>query len=116
MSIFVDVLRYTMADVFLFCISFALTLVSFSMMLWMQLGPVVDDFSGNVEAALGLARGIFSDIDIDEVLHNSSGYFNVVLYLTYLFIAVFIMLSLFLSLLAEGFMKIKGQRGWRADG
>ena len=59
---------------------------------------------------LALGRALFSDFDVDEVMHNSSGWFNVMLYLLYLFIAVFVMLSLFLSLLAEGFIKIKTER------
>ena len=110
MSIFVDVLRLCLVDMVFFSISIILTVASFSMMLYVQLGPIVNDFYEQVPSAIGLARGLFSDFDISEVMHNSSGYYNAALYLLYLFVAVFIILSLFLSLLAEGFVKVKTER------
>ena len=116
MSIFVEVLRYCMMDMVCFCVVFMVTVLSFSMMLYMQLGPVVNDFYEQIPSALALSRALFTDFDIDEVMHNSAGWFNVMLYLLYLFVAVFVMLSLFLSLLAEGFIKIKsGRERERAD-
>ena len=42
-----------------------------------------------------LRLGNFGDFDIDEIMDNSSGYLNAILFLGYLFVAVFIMLSMF---------------------
>jgi len=48
-----------------------------------------------------LSRSLFGDFDIDEIMSNSSGYSNVLLFLVYLFVAVFIMLSMFFAILGE---------------
>ena len=79
---------------------------------------------------LSLARALFGDFDIDDIMNNSrlvltltltltltrtrartltltltltltSGYLNAVLFLIYLFVAVFILLSMFLAILGE---------------
>ena len=50
---------------------------------------------------ISLVRALFGDFDVDEVFNNSSGYLNVILLLGYLFVAVFIVLSMFLAILAE---------------
>ena len=37
----------------------------------------------------------------DDILNNSSDYLNAMLFLAYLFVAIFIMLSMFLAILGE---------------
>ena len=97
-----EVLRICLTDMVFFSIVFAISILSFSMMLYLQLGSVVDAYIDQFPAFITLARALFFDVDIDEVLDNSSGYVNTLLLILYLFVAVFIMLSLFLSILAEG--------------
>jgi uncharacterized membrane protein len=63
-----------------------------------------------VPAVIALLRALFFDFNLDEVMDNSSGYLNVSLYGVYLFVAIFIILSLFLAILAEAHMKIRQQR------
>ena len=46
-------------------------------------------------------RALFGDFDIDEIMDNSRGYLNALLFIAYLFVAIFIMLSMFLAILAE---------------
>ena len=101
MSVVNDTMRHAMVDLLFFGVVVAQTLFAFSSTLFVQLGPLMPAFYDNVPAALSLARGLFSDFDIDAILENSSGYFNTILFLAYLFVAVFILLSLFLSILAE---------------
>ena len=66
-----------------------------------QLGPVMEDFYDQGPAIVSLFRALFGDFDLDEVMNQSSGYMNALLFLVYLFVAIFIMLSLFLAILAE---------------
>lgn len=44
-------------------------------------------------ALVSTGRALFGDFDIDKILDNSKGYINTILFLMYLFTAVFIMLS-----------------------
>ena len=77
-------------------------------MLYVQLGPIIASFYDYLPAAISLARAIFSDFDLDDVMDNSSGYLNTILFLIYLFVSIFVMLTLFLAILFEGFMKVRG--------
>ena len=47
------------------------------------------------------APPLAQDFSFEEISENSRGYLNVVLFLVYLFSAVFILLSMFLSILGE---------------
>ena len=101
MGLMSNVLRTAAVDLFFFGIIFFNSLIAFSCMLYVQLGPVMVDFYDQIPAIVSLFRALFGDFDIDEIMNNSSGYLNAVLFLGYLFVAVFIMLSLFLAILAE---------------
>ena len=61
----------------------------------------MEDFYDQGPAIVSLFRALFGDFDLDEVMNQSSGYMNALLFLVYLFVAIFIMLSLFLAILAE---------------
>ena len=52
-------------------------------------------------ALASLTRSLFGDFDIDAILNNSKDYLNTMLFLAYLFVAVFIMLSMFLAILGD---------------
>ena len=77
-------------------------MLSFSMMLYIQLGGQMEGFRDQSAAFVSIFRALFGDFDIDDIIDNSSGYLNTLLFLTYLFVAIFVMLSMFLALLAEG--------------
>eukprot|EP00316_Scyphosphaera_apsteinii_P001786 CAMPEP_0119300368 /NCGR_PEP_ID=MMETSP1333-20130426/2321_1 /TAXON_ID=418940 /ORGANISM="Scyphosphaera apsteinii, Strain RCC1455" /LENGTH=292 /DNA_ID=CAMNT_0007302113 /DNA_START=57 /DNA_END=935 /DNA_ORIENTATION=+ len=76
-------------------------MLAFSCMLYVQLGPVMEGFNDQYASFLSLARALFGDFDVAEILNNSRGYLNAMLFLTYLFVAVFIMLSMFFAILGE---------------
>ena len=101
MSLMTSVLRQCVVDLFFFGVVFFNSVIAFSMMLYVQLGPVMEDFYANHHAAISLFRALFGDFDIDEIMDNSAGYTNAALFLGYLFVAIFICLSLFLAILAE---------------
>ena len=68
-------------------------MLSFSTLFFIQLGPVMIEYSTQVGAFISLARALFGDFDLDEILSNSNGYINICLFIAYLFVAVFILLS-----------------------
>ena len=95
------VLRKAAVDMIFFLFTFVISMLAFSMMLYLQLGPVMQGYMGQEDAFITLFRGLFGDFDIDDIMDNSSGYLNALLFLSYLFVAIFIMLSMFLAILAE---------------
>ena len=117
MSLMSNVLRIAAVDLLFFGIVFFNSLIAFSMMLYVQLGPVMEDFYANHHAAISLFRALFGDFDIDEIMDNSAGYTNAALFLGYLFVAIFICLSLFLAILAEaqGIVREEEKRRMESD-
>lgn len=67
----------------------------------LQLGHVMEDYWNQFTSFISLFRALFGEFDVDEIVRNTSGWLNVLFFLTYLFVAVFIMLSMFLAILAE---------------
>ena len=47
------------------------------------------------------AETLFGDFPFEEIMDNSRGYTNAILFLVYLFVSVFILLSMFLAILGE---------------
>ena len=58
-------------------------------------------------AYLTLVRGLFGDFDMEDLASKTGGDYAVVVMLIYLFIAVFILLSMFLTILGEGQAKFR---------
>ena len=96
-----NVLRKCVVDMIFFGFTFVVSMLAFSTMLFIQLGTVMEDYWDQFNSLISLFRALFGDIDIDEIMSNSSGYLNVLLFLIYLFVAIFIMLSMFLAILVR---------------
>jgi len=105
-----DVLRKCLVDLVFFGISFIISMLAFSMMLYVQLGPFMSTYINNEASFISIARALFGDFDIDEILDNSKDYFNAILFIGYLFIAIFIMLSMFLAILADVQVQLKEEK------
>ena len=101
------VLRKAAMDLIFFGVTFIISMLAFSTMLFVQLGPVMEDYWDQFAAFIALFRALFGDFDIDEIMNNSSGYLNCLLFLGYLFVAIFIMLSMFLAILAEAQVAVR---------
>ena len=101
MGLATDVLRFCAMDLIFFGVTMIISMGAFSMMMYVQLGNVMEGFVFQTSSFISLFRALFGDFDIDAILSNSKGYLNAVLFLVYLFVAVFIMLSMFLAILAE---------------
>jgi len=101
------VLKRGAMDLLFFAITFIISMLAFSMMLFVQLGPVMEGYWDQIPAFISLFRALFGDFDIQEIMDNSSGYMNTLLFLGYLFVAIFIMLSMFLAILAEAQVAVR---------
>ena len=87
MSLMTAVLGKGFADLAFFGIVFLISMLAFCMMFYVQLGSVMEDFNDQIASFISLARALFGDFDIDDIMNNSSGYLNAVLFLVYLFVA-----------------------------
>merc|ERR1719478_2078021 len=101
MGLMTGVLGAGRMDLLFFGVIFGLSMFAFSNLFYIQLGSVMEDFNDQLASFLSLARALFGDFDIDDIMNNSSGYLNAILFLVYLFVAVFILLSMFLAILGE---------------
>merc|ERR1719182_1064241 len=84
-----------------FGIIFGVSMFAFCMLFYIQLGSFMDDFYSQSSSVIALAKALFGDFPFEEIIDNSRGYLNGILFLVYLFVAVFILLSMFLAILGE---------------
>ena len=101
MSLMTRVLGKGATDLAFFGIIFGISVFAFTMLLFIQLGTFMDDFTSQEIALLGLVRALFGDFSFEEIMDNSRGYTNAIFFLVYLFVSVFILLSMFLAILGE---------------
>jgi len=104
------VLKKALPDLVFFMAVFGISLVAFSTMFYVQLGPVMVGFNDQIASFLSLGRALFGDFSIDEILENDTGYLNSVLFLMYLFVVVFIMLSMFFAILGENQANLRDEQ------
>ena len=109
-SLATSVLSHALADLLLFGLVFMWSIASFAQMFYMQLGPYMRGYSSFFLAILTLMRSLFGDFDIGAILMASNSYVNVVVFMMYLFFAVFILLSIFLTILGEHQEAIESQK------
>ena len=101
MSLMTSVLAKGCYDLLFFGIIFAISMFAFCMLFYIQLGSFMDDFYSQPASMIALAKALFGDFPFEEIMDNSRGYVNGILFLIYLFVAVFILLSMFLAILGE---------------
>lgn len=100
------VLKRALADLTFFGLVFVISMYAFSACFYILLGPYMTGYATQAASFMSLARALFGDFDIDEIMDNSSGYMNAVLFVSYLFVAVFILLSMFFAILGEAQVNI----------
>jgi hypothetical protein len=105
-----QVLKKALPDLIFFGIVFGISLLAFSMMFYVTLGPVMAEYSSQAASVVALFRALFGDFDIDEIINNSSGYMNAILFIGYLFFAVFILLSMFFAILGEAQATVRDEQ------
>mmetsp|Transcript_52816 Transcript_52816/g.136768 ORF Transcript_52816/g.136768 Transcript_52816/m.136768 type:complete len:894 (+) Transcript_52816:64-2745(+) len=101
MSLATSVLAQARVELVFFTFVFVISMLAFSQLFYVQLGPVMESFNTQTGAIVSLTRSLFGDFDIDAILSNSKDYLNAIMFLAYLFVAVFILLSMFLAILGE---------------
>ena len=100
-SLATSVLSHALADLLLFGVVFMWSIFSFAQLFYLQLGPYMRGYSSLMLAMLTLFRSLFGDFDIQAIVDSSNSYLNMLFFLGYLFFAVFILLSIFLTILGE---------------
>jgi len=108
MSLLSRVLENCAMDITFFSIIFLLSLYAFANMFYVLLGTNIGDFFDMTSSLLAMFRSLFGDFDVDEIEENSADHTNAMLFLVYLFVAVFILLSMFLAILADAQSTVTG--------
>ena len=117
MSLMTSVLAKGCYDLLFFGIIFAISMFAFCMLFYIQLGSFMDDFYSQTSSVIALAKALFGDFPFEEIIDNSRGYTNGILFLVYLFVAVFILLSMFLAILGEAQAEVReDERRLEAEG
>eukprot|EP00967_Tisochrysis_lutea_P107291 scaffold165353_cov29-Tisochrysis_lutea.AAC.1 len=80
-----------------------------------HLGSRMPGFNGELTSFLTLIRALFGDFDIAEIIQVSSGLTNACLFLIYLFVAVFVLLSMFLAILGEAQGSVREQEAQQRE-
>ena len=96
-----SVLSHGLADLMMFFIFFIWSIISFSQLFFMQLGPYMEGYASLIRSIVTLGRALFGDFDMEAVINTSNNWLNVMFFIAYLFVAVFILLSIFLTILGE---------------
>jgi len=96
-----SVLSHGLADLMMFFIFFMWSIISFSQLFYMQLGPYMEGYASLIRSIVTLGRALFGDFDMEAVINTSNNWLNVMFFIAYLFVAVFILLSIFLTILGE---------------
>ena len=65
----------------IFMIFFVWSILSFSQLFWMQLGPYILGYSSQLLALITLLRSLFGDFDVDLVMDSSNSMINVICFL-----------------------------------
>merc|ERR1711988_91815 len=84
-----------------FMLIFFISMFAFSNLFYVLLGVNIGSYYSQVGSFLTMFRALFGDFDIDEIDENSDDNLNSILFMAYLFIAIFILLSMFLAILSE---------------
>jgi hypothetical protein len=107
MALATSVLSHGLADLVMFTVFFSYSIFAFAQMFFIQLGPYLDNYNDLTSSFIELFRALFGDFDITLIMDNSSNYLNAILLILYLFAAIFVLLSIFLTILGEhqGFVR-----------
>jgi hypothetical protein len=95
------VLSHGLVDLGMFTLFFFFFIFAAAQLFFIQLGPYLDSYNNITSAFVTLFRALFGDFDLTAIMDNSSSYTNAILLMLYLFGAIFVLLSIFLTILGE---------------
>ena len=96
-----NVLKKALPDIFFHSAVFVISMFAFSTMFYINLGSVMWEYSDAITSFISLSRALFGDFDITDIMENSADHNNTILFISYLFVAMFILLSMFFAILGE---------------
>jgi len=101
MALATSVLSHGLVDLGMFTLFFFFFIFACAQLFFIQLGPYLDSYNNITSAFVTLFRALFGDFDLTAIMDNSSSYTNAILLILYLFAAIFVLLSIFLTILGE---------------
>ena len=110
MALATSVLSHGLGDLSMFTFFFLFSIYAFAQMFYIQLGPYLDSYNDMISSFFSLFRALFGDFDIALIMDNSSDYINAILLILYLFAAIFVLLSIFLTILGEHQEGVRGEQ------
>jgi hypothetical protein len=109
MSMLSEVIYIASDELFYFTITLAITIFAFGLLMYTYCGSKILRYSSLDHSLISLVRALFGDFDVDEIDDNSVDTVNSYIFLGYLFVAVFILLSMFLAILGEAQSQVLGK-------
>ena len=94
----------------MFTLFFFFFIFAAAQLFFIQLGPYLDSYNNITSAFVTLFRALFGDFDLTAIMDNSSSYTNAILLMLYLFGAIFVLLSIFLTILGEHQEGVRGEQ------
>ena len=88
-------------------------MLAFSQFFYVVLGASIPSFNDGPTSILTLIRALFGDFEMSQIME--SGGWNAALFLVYLFVAVFILLSMFLAILGEAQAAVREDEAAEAE-
>ena len=110
-GLMINVMAKAKYELIFFSIMFLICVFAFAITFWVQLGSQLPAFSSLGMSFITVMRALFGDFDLDAIgeRFNPLG-FTVVLFLVFLFSAIFIILSMFLAILGEAQSAVRDEQ------
>jgi hypothetical protein len=109
MSILGQTLCNASLDLAVFLATFVLSMLAFANAFFVMMGPTMSEYYSPAKALHSLVRALFGDFNIDKIDNNSQSNLNSIIFLVYLFVAVFMILSMFFAILGEAQAAVQEQ-------
>ena len=94
-------LRSALVDLVLSLAFILFVTYAFSGFFYMRLGPYMSEYATEQLSFIAMIRSIFGDFDLEGVMMMSSSFDNVIFLMLYLIVIVFVLMSIFLTILGE---------------
>ena len=101
MALAARVLRTALVDLLLSLAFILFVTYGFSGFFYMRLGPYISEYATDELSFIAMIRSIFGDFDLEGVMMMSSSFENVIFLMLYLIVIVFVLMSIFLTILGE---------------
>lgn len=115
-GLMINVMAKAKYELIFFSIMFLICVFAFAITFWVQLGAQLPAYSSLGMSFITVMRALFGDFDLDAIgeRFNPLG-FTVILFLIFLFSAIFIILSMFLAILGEAQSAVREEQSAKSE-